>query len=102
VFAYWRQKGVSGVDRFERLNIPGELGMQCRLLQLLTGAQQEIDRHAKRASQQTYHLLNSVVGYGHYGQHTQGEDVALGTSVAAIITSLELAARLAEEQASVG
>jgi hypothetical protein len=97
VFGYWRQKGVSGVERFERLHIPGELGMQCRLLQLLTGAQQEIDRHAKRVSQQTYHLLNSVVGYGHYGQHTQGENVALGTAVAAIITSLELAALLTEE-----
>jgi hypothetical protein len=101
VFAYWRQKGTRGIDRFERLIVPGELRPQCRLLQLLTGAEQDIDRQAKFISRQTYHLLDSVVGYGHYGQHTEGENVALGTAVAAIITSLELAARLTEEQVPV-
>jgi hypothetical protein len=100
VFAYWRQKGVGGVDRFERLIIPGELRPQCRLLQLLTGAEQEIDRHAKCISRQTYHLLNAVVNYGHYGQHTEGENVALGTAITAILTSLELAALLTEEPPS--
>jgi hypothetical protein len=69
---------------------------------LLTGAEQDMDRQARFISRQTYHLLDSVVGYGHYGQHTEGENVTLGTALAAIITSLELAARLTEEQASVG
>jgi Sigma-54 interaction domain len=99
-YSYWRQKGVNGVERFESLSVPGELRSQCRVLQLLTGAEQQIDRHAKYISRRTYHLLNSIVGYGHYGQHTDGENVALGTALAAIITSLELAARLTEEQVS--
>jgi len=100
VFAYWHEKGVSGVNRFERLNIPGELRPQCRLLQLLTGAEQDIDRQARFITRQTYHLVNAVVSYGHYGQHTEGENVALGTAITAIITSLELAARLTEEQSA--
>jgi hypothetical protein len=100
-YGYWRQKGANGVERFESLNVPGELRSQCRLLQLLTGAEQQVDRHAKHISRQTYHLLNSVVSYGHYGQHTQGEEVGLGTAIVAILTSLELAARLAEENAPV-
>jgi hypothetical protein len=100
VFAYWRQKGTRGIDRFERLIVPGELRPQCRLLQLLTGAEQDIDRQARFISRQTHHLLNAIVNYGHSGQHTEGENVELGTAIIAIITSLELVARLTEEPVS--
>jgi hypothetical protein len=95
LFGYWSQ--YANVDRFQQLRVPGELRPQCRLLQLLVGAEQKIDRRARHFSRQTYHLLNAVVDYGHYGQHTEGEQVELGTAVAAVMTSLELVARLAEE-----
>jgi hypothetical protein len=52
---------------------------------------------AHHFSRQAYHLLDAVVGYGHYGQHTEGEQVELGTAIIAIMTSLELVARIAEE-----
>jgi hypothetical protein len=97
LFGYWNQRQVRGLERVELLGIPDELGPQCRLLRLLIGAEQNIDRKARHISRQTYQLLDAVVGYGNYGQHTGGEDVGIGTAVAAVMTSLELVARLAEE-----
>ena len=61
-------------------------------------AKQGVNRQAKIISRQTYLLLNAVVSYGHYGLHTEGESVALGTAIAAIVSSIELAVRLAEEK----
>jgi hypothetical protein len=100
LFGHWRDRGARGIEVFERLQIPGELRPQCRLLQLLVGAEQGINRQARHFSQQTYHLLNAVVGYGNYGQHIEGEQVAVGTAVAAIMTAVELAAQLAEKTPS--
>jgi hypothetical protein len=97
IFGYWNQVRPQAAQTFSNLDIPGELRPQCRLLQLLVGAEQGIARRAKYFSRQTYHLLNAVVGYGNYGQHTHGESVGLGTAVCAILSSLELAARLIEE-----
>lgn len=62
LFDYWRQRDVRDVNRFEHLNIPGDLGGQRRLLQLLTGADQGIDGRARFISRQTFYLLNSMVG----------------------------------------
>ena len=44
VFAYWRQKGTRGIERFERLIVPGELRPQCRLLQLLKRLAERFDQ----------------------------------------------------------
>jgi hypothetical protein len=97
LFSYWDERQVRGMERFRQLRVPAELRPQCRLLQLLVGAEQNIDRRARHFSRQVYQLLDAVVGYGHYGQHTGGKPVGLGTAIAAIMTSLELVARLAEE-----
>jgi hypothetical protein len=64
---------------------------------LLVGAEQNIERNARHFSRQTYHPLDAVVGYGNYGQHTGGEDVTIGIAISAVMTSLELVARIAEE-----
>ena len=101
IFGYWNQVRQQAAQPFSTLDIPGELGLQCRLLRLLVGAEQSIARRAKYFSRQTYHLLNCVVGYGNYGQHTEGETVGLGTAVCAVLSSLELAARLIEESPKV-
>jgi hypothetical protein len=94
---YWREREARGHDPFQQLRIPGRLRPQCRLLQLLVGAERSIDSRVHHFSRQTYQLLDAVVAYGDYGHHTEGENVGIGTSVAAVMTSLELVARLAEE-----
>ena len=102
IYAHWNHANRASAKKFEKfesLSVPGELGLQCRLLQLLVGAELGVDRVAKRFSRQTYHLLNSIVGFGNYGQHLCGESVSLGTAVCAILLSLEVANRLATEAA---
>jgi hypothetical protein len=101
LFAYWDQATQGRVQAFLSLQIPGELRPQCRLLQLLVGAEQNVSRRAKYFSRQTYHLINATVGYGHFGQHTEGENVGIGIAVCAILTALELANRVAEESPKV-
>lgn len=97
VVGQWRERGVRGVEDFERLEIPGEIRRQARLLQLLVGAEQNVNRQARHVSRQTFQLVSAVVGFGNYGQHMEGEEVGLGTAVAAVIVALELAVRLSEE-----
>lgn len=97
VFGHWRERGVRRIEDFERLDVPGEIRRQARLLQLYVGAEQNVNRQARYVSRQTFQLLDAVVGFGNYGQHTEGEEVGLGTAVAAVIVALELSARLAAE-----
>jgi len=102
IYAHWSHANRASSKKFEKfqsLKVPGELGLQCRLLQLLVGAEPGVDRVAKRFSRQTYHLLNSIVGFGNFGQHLCGETVSLGTAVGVILLALEVAAQLATEAA---
>lgn len=86
---------------FYELAIPGALGKQCRLLQIVVGADAQCSRLlTKRISRGTYALVGSLQGYGDYGQHTGGEPVKLSVAVAALVTAIELLISLSDDLSS--
>lgn len=77
--------------------VPSDRTRQIRLLQILTGSQQNFESKAKATSKDTYVLINAVHSYRNRNQHSAGQEMHVGVAVAAIMTCLELLACLDRE-----
>ena len=69
-------------------------GQRVRLLNLMTGGDDNGVRLARYVSRGTYALMNSVYAFGDFGQHQEGARVDVGTAYAALHLCIELAASL--------
>ena len=100
LYEYWRHVGLRDYDRFESLRVPEGLGPQCRLLQLLVGADHQTEKKSQYISKGTYALLSAIQGFGDLGQHTDGEEIDLSVAISAAISAIELASLLSKELSS--
>jgi hypothetical protein len=72
-------------------------GQRVRLLNLMTGGDDNGVRLATRVSRGTFVLMNSVYAFGDFGQHQEGARVDVGTAYAALHLCIELAASLGRD-----
>ena len=77
--------------------VPEDRGLQCGILQLLTGSKQHFQSKAKCASKDTYVLINAIQSYRNRTQHPEGQDIHIGVAVAAMMCCLELLSCLDRE-----
>lgn len=75
-------------------NVPGRLGQQCRLLDLMTDAR-KLRRTSIRRS--TYVLINGLQSVGDHGQHPEGEPIPMDYAVAVCFSALQLVRQLTED-----
>jgi hypothetical protein len=80
--------------------IPGDRGLQCGILQLLTGSRGGFETRAKYATKDTYVLINALHSFRNRSQHADGQSMHVGVAVAAIMICLELLSCLDRELAS--
>jgi hypothetical protein len=97
IIEYWNSERRGITDFLHEAKIPEDLGRQCRLLQLLVGAENRISPRASSVAKSTYYLLEAVQGFGDYGQHPHGAVISVGTAAAAVLSCIELAACLERE-----
>jgi hypothetical protein len=96
-FQEWQINGEKGPENYWDKKFPkARRGWQIRLLHLLTGTDKS-DPKANHISKSTYTLVNSLHGFGDYGQHLDGKKVPEGVAIAAIASSLELAENIGHE-----
>lgn len=88
----WKRYGERGLGDWETTFPQGV--HRVRLLNLMTGTERS-PRLATHVSRGTYVLMNSVYGFGDFGQHQEGERVDVGTAYAALHLCIELAASVA-------
>lgn len=74
--------------------VPGRLGQQCRLLDLMTDARKTRRTSIRRS---TYVLINGLQGVGDYGQHPEGEKITQDYGVAICLSALQLVRQLTED-----
>lgn len=77
--------------------VPTSRGDQVRLLQLLTGSNNDFDSKAKCVSKDTYVLVNAIHSFRNRNQHADGQHMHEGVAVAAMMTCIELLGCLARE-----
>jgi len=99
---YWEQ--ISPYDKIvQKLNgqdenkVPGDRGLQCGILQLLTGSRKDYEPKAKSTNKDTYVLINALHSFRNRNQHAEGEEMHVGVAVAAIMACLEMLACLERE-----
>jgi len=80
--------------------VPGDRGLQCGLLQLLTGSRRDFDSRAKNVTKNTYVLINAIHSFRNRSQHSAGQEMHVGVAVVAIMGCLELLACLDRELAT--
>jgi len=102
ILDYWEEVDPSGkiVQRIKEQDmnsIPGDRGLQCGILQLLTGSRHKYESRAKYATKDTYILINAIHSFRNRDQHPDGQTMHLGVAVAAIMCCLELLACLDRE-----
>jgi len=102
IIDYWEQ--VSPYDKIvQRLKEQGanivsiDRGLQCGILQLLTGSRRGYVSKAKHTTKDTYVLINALHSYRNRTQHAEGEEMHVGVAVAAIMSCLELLSCLDRE-----
>jgi hypothetical protein len=80
--------------------VPGDRGLQCGILQLLTGSRRDFDSRAKYVTKNTYVLINAIHSFRNRSQHSAGQEMHVGVAVVAIMGCLELLACLDRELAT--
>jgi hypothetical protein len=80
-------KGVPDDDR----------GLQCGILQLLTGSRKGFESKAKYVSKNTYTLINALHSFRNRNQHSAGQEMHVGVAVVAIMGCVELLSGLERE-----
>ncbi|MCK5679253.1 hypothetical protein KAI46_00395, partial [bacterium] len=107
VINYWtmparnpdKDKLIRGMMDRDEWGVPSDPFHQLRVLQLLTGGQNNFESKAKVTSKDTYVLLNAIQGFRNRSIHPEGQEINLGVAVAAMMTCIELLACLAREHA---
>jgi len=102
IIDYWEQvrpndKIVQRLKEQGNNTVPGDRGLQCGILQLLTGSRRNYESKAKHTTKDTYVLINALHSYRNRTQHAEGEEMHVGVAVAAIMSCLELLACLDRE-----
>jgi len=102
ILDYWNQsvpfdKTVRRLHEQSGNLVPGDRGLQCGLLQLLTGSRSGFDPKAQHTSKDTYVLINAIHSFRNRGQHSDGQEMHVGVAVAAIMLCLELLSCLERE-----
>jgi len=105
IIEYWNRvnsndKIVQHVKAPNSNIVPGDRGLQCGLLQLLTGSKFGFESKARFVSKDSYVLINAIHSFRNRGQHPAGQQMHVGVAVAAIMGCLELLACLDRELAS--
>jgi len=105
ILDYWDQVDPFGkiVQRIKEQGgniVPGDRGLQCGILQLLTGSRIRFEARANAISKDTYVLIDAIHNFRNRAQHPDGQAIHLGVAVAAIMTCLELLACLEREMES--
>jgi len=106
VISYWtmpdrnpeKDKLIKGMMDRDEWRVPSDPFHQLRVLQLLTGGQNNFESKAKVTSKDTYVLLNAIQGFRNRSIHPEGQEINLGVAVAAMMTCIELLSCLAREQ----
>ena len=93
----WNRERRGATDFLSEGRVPEDFGRQCRLLQLLVGADRRISSRANSVSKSTYYLLSALQGFGDYGQHSGAAVISVGTAAAAVLSCIELASCLESE-----
>jgi hypothetical protein len=103
VVAYWtlpprdQDKFVARMMTTNSWGVPPSRWDQVRLLQLLTGSNNDFDSKAKHVSKDTYVLVNAIHSFRNRNQHADGQLMHEGVAVAAMMTCVELLGCLARE-----
>lgn len=102
ILDYWDQvdpfgKIVQRIKEQQGNTVPGDRGLQCGILQLLTGSRIKFDARARYATKDTYVLINAIHSFRNRDQHPGGQAMHVGVAVAAIMSCLELLACLDRE-----
>jgi len=103
ILDYWYQVDPFGriVQRLkeqERATVPDDRGLQCGILQLLTGGRMKFESRAISATKDTYVLINAIHSFRNRDQHPGNLTMHVGVAVAAIMSCLELLACLDRER----
>jgi len=77
--------------------VPDDRGIQCGILQLLTGSRMKFETRAKHTTKDTYVLINAIHSFRNRDQHPGGQAMKLGVAVAALMACLELLGCLERE-----
>lgn len=99
---YWEEieptgKIIQRVKEQDGNKIPDDRGIQCGILQLLTGSRQRFQAKAKYTSKDTYVLINALHSFRNRDTHPDGQPLHLGVAVAALMACLELLGCLERE-----
>jgi hypothetical protein len=92
----WTRKFSKMTERPLQGKIPSDIGLQCRLLELMTDSRCDVKT---RVSRYTYTLIDALPAPGNIGSHLLGARHSVGYSVALAFWCLQLADRLASELA---
>ena len=90
----WTREFSKRTDRPLQGRIPTDIGLQCRLLELITDSSFPFPT---RVSRYTYTLMNALPPPGNIGAHLLGPRHSIGYSVALAFWCLQLADQLAGE-----
>ncbi|MFQ5741358.1 MAG: hypothetical protein ACE5JX_20365 [Acidobacteriota bacterium] len=102
ILDYWDQLDPYGriVQRLKEKGgntVPRDRGLQCGILQLLTGSRIRFESRARYATKDTYVLINAIHSFRNRDEHPGGQAMHVGVAVAAIMSCLELLACLDRE-----
>jgi hypothetical protein len=92
----WTREFTKMTDRPPQGRVSPDIGLQCRLLGLMTDSRCAVDT---RVSRYTYTLINALPAPGNIGSHLLGPRHSVGYSVALAFWCLQLADQLATELA---
>jgi hypothetical protein len=92
----WTREFLKMTDRPPQGRIQPDIGLQCRLLELMTDSRCAVET---RVSRYTYTLINALPAPGNIGSHLLGPRQSVGYSVALAFWCLQLADQLANELA---
>ncbi len=90
----WTREFGKMMDRPLQGKVPSDIGLQCRLLELITDSRCAVQT---RVSRYTYTLINALPAPGNIGSHLLGSRQSVGYSVALGFWCLQLADQLANE-----